>query len=153
LRTLVANRFADGAVVGQRIAVLGSGIVAVELADCLARAGKTVHLISSDNRLAGEVGKKRRGEESRRLDAVGVIVNTGVEMGQVTAEGVHITVAGKPQLVRADTVLVPDAYVADTALADSLAGVAPVVKAIGDCTGFGLIRKAVKDATEAVYAL
>lgn len=153
LRAMLANRFSEAHALGQRIAVLGSGIVAVEIADLLARLGKTVHLVSSDNRLAGEVGKKRRGEESRRLDAAGVIVNTGVQVDNVDAQGVHITVAGRQRLVPADSVLLPDTYIADTALADALHGAAPVVTAIGDATGFGLIRKAVEDATVAVYAL
>jgi 2,4-dienoyl-CoA reductase (NADPH2) len=149
---LLTNGFADSKL-GREIAVLGSGIVAVEMAERLAVEGHTVHLVSSDNRLASEVGKKRRGEESRRLDAAGVIVNTGVQIDSVSADGVHITVAGRQGLVKADTVLVPDTYVANAALAEALAGAAPVVTAIGDCTGFGLIKKAVEDATVAVHAL
>lgn len=152
LHRLLTNGFADSKL-GREIAVLGSGIVAVEMAERLAVEGHTVHLVSSDNRLASEVGKKRRGEESRRLDAAGVIVNTGVQIDSVSADGVHITVAGRQGLVKADTVLVPDTYVANAALAEALAGAAPVVTAIGDCTGFGLIKKAVEDATIAVHAL
>ena len=152
LHTLIANRFANNTL-GERVAIMGSGIVAVELAEYLARSGKMVNLVSSDNRLAGEVGKKRRGEESRRLDAAGVIVNTGVQIDSIAADGVHITVAGKTRLVAADCVLVPDVYTANTALTDALQGTAQVVAAIGDCTGFGLIKKAIEDATVAIHAL
>lgn len=152
LRDMITTRFA-GTTLGERVAVIGSGIVAVELAEYLARSGKTVNLVSSDNRLAGEVGKKRRGEESRRLDAAGVIVNTGVQIDSIAADGVHVTVAGKTRLVAASSVLIPDIYTANTALIDALQGAAPVVTAIGDCTGFGLIKKAVEDATVAIHAL
>ncbi|MBK8288100.1 MAG: hypothetical protein IPK95_05205 [Cellvibrionales bacterium] len=58
----------------------------------------------------------------------------------IAADGVHITVAGKTRLVAADCVLVPDVYTANTALTDALQGTAQVVAAIGDCTGFGLIK-------------
>ncbi|MBK8287907.1 MAG: NAD-binding protein [Cellvibrionales bacterium] len=51
---------------GERVAIIGSGIVAVELAEYLARSGKMVNLVSSDNRLAGEVGKN--GAEKNRAD-------------------------------------------------------------------------------------
>lgn len=152
LSELVANRFANDTL-GENVAVIGSGIVAVELAEYLAKKGKTVSLVSSDNRLAGEVGKKRRGEESRRLDAAGVIVNTGVQIDSITAAGVHITAAGKARVVAANSVLVPAIYTANTTLVDALQGAAPIVTAIGDCTGFGLIKKAVADATVAIHAL
>lgn len=152
LHTLIANRFANDPL-GERVAIIGSGIVAVELAEFLARKGKTVNLVGSDNRLAGEVGKKRRGEESRRLDSAGVIVNTGVQIDEVTAKGVHITIAGKQRVVAVDNVLIPDVHSANTALVDAFQGVAPVVTAIGDCTGFGLIKKAVEDATVAIHSL
>lgn len=152
LHTLIANRFANDAL-GEHVAIIGSGIVAVELAEFLARKGKKVNLVSSDNRLAGEVGKKRRGEESRRLDNAGVIVNTGVQIDEVTGKGVHITIAGKQRIVAVNSVLIPDVYSANTALVDAFQDVAPVVTAIGDCTGFGLIKKAVEDANVAIHSL
>jgi 2,4-dienoyl-CoA reductase (NADPH2) len=152
LYTLLANRF-EGNALGQRIAIIGSGIMAVEMAELLATQGKRVAMISSDQRLAGEVGKKRRGEESRRLDAAGVIVNTGVTIHGIIDEGVQISMGDTLKLVKADNVLLVDVMQADTTLMDQLQGVAPSVQAIGDCTGFGLVKKAVEDAVKAVYAL
>lgn len=152
LRDMISRRFM-GASLGERIAIVGAGIVAVELAEFLARAGKRVHLVSSDNRMANEVGKKRRGEESKRLDVSGVVVNTGVEIDAITPQGVAIIVGGKQKTVCADTVLVPDVYAVNTALFDAVAGAAPVVRALGDCTGFGLVKKAVDDATTAAFAI
>ena len=99
------------------------------------------------------MGKKRRGEESRRLDTAGVIVNTGVQIDNIANDGVHITVAGKTRVVLANSVLIPDVHSANTALVDALQDAAPIVTAIGDCTGFGLIKKAVVDATVAIHAL
>jgi 2,4-dienoyl-CoA reductase (NADPH2) len=152
LSQLIADRFINETL-GERVAIIGSGIVAVELAEFLAKKGKIVNLVSSDNRLAGEVGKKRRGEESRRLDTAGVIVNTGVQIDSIANDGVHITVAGKARVVLASSVLIPDVYSANTTLIDALQDAAPIVTAIGDCTGFGLIKKAVQDATVAIHAL
>ncbi len=148
----MAAQFAN-VTLGQRIAIIGSGIIAVEIAELLATQGKRVALVSSDQRLAGEVGKKRRGEESRRLDAAGVIVNTGVAIDAITASGVQITIGEKQALVKADNVLVIDALHATSVLQEQLVPVVPVVHAIGDCTGFGLVKKAVEDAVKVVYAL
>lgn len=152
LHTLLAARFA-GAAMGERVAIVGSGIIAVEAAELLATQGKRVAIVSSDQRLAGEVGKKRRGEESRRLDAAGVVVNTGVVIHAITPEGVRIGVGEREALVKADTVLLVDVMQADAAVLDAWQGVAASVQAIGDCTGFGLVKKAVEDAVKAVYAL
>ena len=43
--------------------------------------------------------------------------------------------------------------VADTTLADALKDRVPQVHAIGDCTGLGLIRKAVEEGARAARAL
>jgi 2,4-dienoyl-CoA reductase (NADPH2) len=157
LHEQLASRFANAAL-GQRIAIIGSGIMAVEMAELLATQGKRVAIVSSDQRLAGEVGKKRRGEESRRLDAAGVVVNTGVTIHAITEKGVEISVGDKLFIVKADNVLIMDAMqpshcVLEKGLLEQLQAVVPEVHAIGDCTGFGLVKKAVEDAVKAVYAL
>ena len=152
LHHALAQRFV-GSTLGARVAIIGSGIVAVEVAELLARQGKRVALVSSDQRLAGEVGKKRRGEESRRLDAAGVVVNTGVAIHRIAADGVCIGIDGREAWVKADTVLLMDHFQADAALDAQWQGVAPRVQAIGDCTGFGLVKQAVEQAVTAVYAL
>ncbi|HSC75993.1 MAG TPA: FAD-dependent oxidoreductase, partial [Pseudomonadales bacterium] len=138
---------------GNTVAVIGSGLLSVEIAEWLALAGKTVKLVSSDNRIASETGKKRRGEESKRLDVAGVIVTTGAQIDAIAADGVLITLDGAQRLVKADSVVIPPLLQADTALADALQGAAPVVTAIGDATGFGLIKKAVTDAVTTIHAL
>ncbi|MCB1616757.1 MAG: FAD-dependent oxidoreductase [Pseudomonadales bacterium] len=152
LNEMIADCFAS-ADLGKKLVILDSGIVAVELAEFLARAGKSVSIVSANSRLANEVGKKRRGEESKRLDLAGVSVNTGVEINEIVAEGVLITVAGKQRLVKADNVLIPEMYVADNSVLESLSGLAPEVYAVGDCTGFGLVKQGVKQVTELFYKI
>jgi len=140
-------------IVGKTVAVIGSGLLALEMAEWLARAGKNTKLISSDHRLAGEVGRKRRGEECKRLDAAGVILTTGAQIERITAEGVRVVIDGTPRLVKADSVVIAPVFEAETSLADTLDGCGPTIVTIGDCTGFGLLKKAIGDAVRAVHAL
>ncbi len=152
LREQIAQKFA-AANLGSTVAVLGSGILSVEIAEYLALAGKRVKMVSADNRLAYEVGKKRRGEESKRLDVAGVIVTTGAVIEAITAAGVQINLGGTARTVKADAVIIPDQLLENKSLFEQLQDCAPVVKAIGDCNGFGLIKKAVEDAVVAVCSL
>jgi 2,4-dienoyl-CoA reductase (NADPH2) len=138
---------------GNTVAVIGSGLLSVEIAEWLALSGKTVKMVSSDNRIASETGKKRRGEECKRLDVSGVIVTTGAQIDTIAADGVHITLDGKQRVVKADCVVIPPTLQANAALLDALQGTAPTVTAIGDCTGYGLLKKAVESATVAIHAL
>ncbi|MEZ5436393.1 MAG: FAD-dependent oxidoreductase [Pseudomonadales bacterium] len=140
-------------IAGKTVVVIGSGLLALEMAEWLARAGKNTKLISSDHRLAGEVGRKRRGEECKRLDAAGVILTTGAQIERITAEGVRIVIDGTPRLVKADSVVIAPVFEAETSLADTLDGCGPTIVTIGDCTGFGLLKKAIGDAVRAVHAL
>ncbi|HRF89099.1 MAG TPA: FAD-dependent oxidoreductase, partial [Pseudomonadales bacterium] len=140
-------------IAGNTVAVIGSGLLSTIIAEWLALAGKTVKLVGSDHRIASEVGRKRRAEECRRLDAAGVILITGAQIDSIAADGVHITLDGVQRVVKADSVVIAPSFEPDTALADTLDGCGPTIVTIGDCTGFGLLKKALGDAVKAVHAL
>jgi 2,4-dienoyl-CoA reductase (NADPH2) len=139
---------------GRRVAVLGADLAGVELAEWLASLGRRVALLEEGERLAPEVGGKRRAEHMDRLDRLGVTVQTGVVYHAATREGVLVAAGGgAPRLVEADSIVLAGRLEADASLADALAGVVPEVHAIGDCTGLGLVRKAIDDATRVACAL
>lgn len=130
----------------------------VEIAELLATQGKHVHLLDPSPRLASEVGKKRRGEITRRLDATGVSVNTGIAITEITADGVKFAMSvdkseDTSRLVKSDKVIIIDQPIADTTFFESIKELAREVYAVGDCNGFGLSKKAVEEATLAVYKL
>lgn len=140
--------------IGQSVAIIGANLIGIELAEFLAIRGKRVHLIEPSSRLAMPAGKKRRADHSLQLDRLGVPVNTGVGVKQITSRGVELQLAGgKESLVEADTVIVVGQPEANSEFADKLAGLAENVRAIGDTTGFGLSKKAVQDAMEVAYEI
>lgn len=131
---------------GRRVAVIGADLAAVELAEFLAESGRRVSVLDASQGIAPEVGVKRRSEHMGRLARLGVVVNTQVEVERITPAGVVVRVARcGASLVEADTVIVGGTVEAETALADALTGRVAEVHAIGDCTGLGLIRKAVEE--------
>jgi 2,4-dienoyl-CoA reductase (NADPH2) len=139
---------------GETVAVIGGNLIALELAEHLALAGKRVRVLEPGRRLATPAGKKRRGDHAKRLDALGVSVNTGMPIQGIAPDGVIIARPdGEEHLVRADWVVVVGEPTADTSALDALQPLATEVLAIGDATGFGLSKKALNDAFRAAYAL
>jgi 2,4-dienoyl-CoA reductase (NADPH2) len=138
--------------IGRRVVVVGADLAAIELAEMLAARGRRVAVLEAGDGIAPEVGAKRREEHMQRLDRLGVGVNTGVRVDEITPDGVRMT-REQTTLVPADTVILAGSIEADTSLYDAVRERVAQVHAIGDCTGLGLIRKATEDAARAVCAL
>jgi 2,4-dienoyl-CoA reductase (NADPH2) len=140
--------------VGERVGVVGGDLAAIELAEFLARRRRRVSIVTDARGLAPEVGRKRLTEHMDALDRLGVSVNTGVACEEITLRGVRIRPdRGGVHELAADTVVLAGELEADTTLLDALRGEAPEVHAVGDCTGLGLIRKAVEEATRVATSL
>ncbi len=140
--------------IGRRVAVVGADLAALELAEFLARRGRVVTVVESGDRLAPEVGHKRRAEHMDALDRLGVAVHTGLSCERITAAGLVVrTELGDARELAADTVIVAGEVEADTSFFDAVRGVIADTHAIGDCTGLGLIRKATEEAARVATAL
>jgi 2,4-dienoyl-CoA reductase (NADPH2) len=138
---------------GERVCVIGSDLPAVELADFIAHRGRRVTLLAQEQWFAQDVGPKRRHEQLSALDRLGVEVIGGVRLTGIDADAVRFEYAGRTARVPADSVIIAGAPAADTALADALAGRVADVRAVGDCTGPGLLRKAVEEGFRAGAAV
>ncbi len=145
------------------VVVLGGNVTAVEIADALARktternlapAKRSVTLLNWQHRVADGAGKKRRGDVCQRLDLHGVTVLTGMEVVEIGKDSVVFR--QEDQSVRevpATHVLVSDAVSENNSLYEQLQGSAEEVYAIGDCAGFGLVKKAISDAFDVAMSL
>jgi 2,4-dienoyl-CoA reductase (NADPH2) len=138
---------------GRRVALLGSDLAAVELAEFLAARGRRVTLLGSGTLFAPEIGPKRRQEHMARLDRAGVEVLGGIEARAVTASGLRFAFHGRERELFADAVILAGEPRADTTLADALRARDLEVHTAGDCTGLGLIRKATEEAMRAACAI
>lgn len=139
-----------------KIAIVGSGLMGVELAVYMARQGANVHVLDASTRIAQELGrgKKRRTEHFADMDALGVSINTGVVIEQIAEKTIELSIQdGSRHQLKADTVILVDLPKANTELFDLIQPLAAEVYSIGDCTGFGLSKKAVLEATQVAYKI
>jgi 2,4-dienoyl-CoA reductase (NADPH2) len=142
--------------VGPRVAIVGGGLGAIQLAEMLAARGRRVAVFETGETVAPEIGWKRKTEHLLRLDRLGVTLHTEVRLDEMTAEGLAFTPAdGARRTHPADTVLLAGAVEADLSWRDELVAALPGVEvvAVGDCAGPGLIQKAVEDGARAGAAL
>lgn len=135
---------------GRRVVIVGGDLAGIELAEFLAERGRQVTVLEAGPEIAPEVGMKRRTEHMDRLDRLGVPVNTGVDVERIEPD---VVVLARGARIAADSVILAGAVEADTTLADALNGRVPQVHAVGDCTGLGLIRKAVEEGARAARAV
>jgi 2,4-dienoyl-CoA reductase (NADPH2) len=138
---------------GERVVVWGADLAAVELAEFLAKRSRRVTLASGSIGFAPEIGPKRRQEHLQRLDRLGVDVLAGLTANAVSAQGLRFAFAGRESLIPADAVVLAGEAVPDTTLADLLRPLGVEVHTAGDCTGLGLIRKAVEEGMRAACAV
>jgi len=109
--------------------------------------GRRVTLLESGEMIAPEIGMKRRGELVGHLDEGGVTVLTGVKCEEITPRGVTIQInEGDRQVVEADTVVLAGDVKSNMELFQAMEGKVPEIYVAGDCSGPGLIKKAVADA-------
>lgn len=140
--------------VGRRVVVIGADLAAIELCELLALRGRQVSVLEPGDRVAPEVGGKRRSEHLDRLDRLAVPVNVDVVIERIAREGVVIARSGGgSHRIDADTVIVAGRLEPAPDFHDALAGRVPELHAVGDCTGLGLIQKAVLEGARAACAI
>ena len=127
---------------GERVAIMGGGLVGAEAACSFAHEGKKVSIIEMKDDVALEVNSFYRGglmphvEESAEL-----YVKTKVK--EITPQGVLVENAEKGEfLIEADTVVCALGFRAPFATVDALCDMCEDSVAIGDCRNVGQIYHA-----------
>jgi 2,4-dienoyl-CoA reductase (NADPH2) len=140
--------------IGERVVVVGADLAAIELAEFLAMRGRVVTVVERGERLAPEVGHKRRMEHMEKLDRLGVAVNTGLEYERITPRSMIVrTAVGERHEIAADTVVLAGEVEPSLGFFAAVQQRVGEAHAIGDCTGLGLIRKATEDAARVASIL
>ena len=138
--TEAARRLSE---IGERVAVLGGGLVGCECALFLSMTGRQAAVAELRDTLAPDANPRHRPELLRRLEA-SVSVYTGHTALAVTEKGLLCRgPEGEEVLLEADTVICAAGLRPLAAERDALRGTAPIVEIIGDCARPGLIRDAV----------
>lgn len=140
---------------GKRVVLIGNDLPAVELAEFFAKRRRIVYLLTNEDRLLPEVGRKRRAEHMDKLDQNKVCVITGVDIQQLASKRVEYVPQGSAErfVLDVDSVIVAGEAAPDLSLAIQLQEQGFAVHSVGDCKGYGLIVKAVREAAEVVIHL
>ena len=138
--------------IGRRVAVIGGGLVGCECGLWLAQTGREVAIIEMRKEVAADANPRHRPALLAQLEAH-TAVHTGLQVTEITAEGVCCAGDGERRFFRADTVLCAAGLRPRREAADALRGTAPIVEVIGDCAKPDIIRSATWRAYHAALDL
>ena len=129
--------------VGQRVVIIGGGLVGAELAEFLVERGRSVTVLEEGDKLALEMAHPRRWRVLGDLRAHGAELVTGAREIRIGRDDVGWTTDEGDASAAADTVVIATLVDGDRSLADrfAAAGVEPIV--IGDADGIGYLEGAI----------
>jgi 2,4-dienoyl-CoA reductase (NADPH2) len=140
--------------IGKRVAIIGGGLVGVELAEFLCERGREVCILEEGKTLAVEMALPRRWRALHGLREHGVALLTAVHVEEISDEGVVYTTGdGARSTVLADTVILAASPGKNLALAEALEGLGVEVHLLGDCQGVGYIEGAIMEAARIARAI
>jgi 2-enoate reductase len=144
--------------IGDKVVVVGGGLVGCEIALDEANHGKTVTVVEAldDIMAAGGAGAPYPNKQMicDLFEAKGVTVMTGTKLIEVTDEGAMVERAdGEKKLIPADTVVSALGFRPVENIKDQIKELGLSVCEVGDATGAGTIMKAIWDAYEAANNL
>ncbi|MBI2831488.1 MAG: FAD-dependent oxidoreductase [Chloroflexi bacterium] len=136
--------------VGQKVIVMGGGLVGAETAEFLAEKGKNVTLVFRKPELNLGFGRVTR-FTMKSLNEKKVKIVSGVkEYKQITPQGIQLVdKEGKPALLEADDIVLATGNQPNRTLAQSLKDKVPEVYEAGDCIEARRILEAVREGADA----
>jgi len=131
--------------VGQKVVVIGGGMVGCETAEFLASKGKKVTIIEMLDRIGIDIGPTTRWVILRRLRDAGVAMETKLKAEEITDEGVIASRDGATIFLPADTVVLAVGMKPNKELAQALKEKVENLYVIGDCHEPRRIKEAIEE--------
>jgi len=117
---------------GEKVIIIGGGMVGCETAEFLASKGKKVTIVEILSRIARDLGITNRRAMRERIQEAGIAVLTSTETKKISETEVTVEVEGKIQPIEADTVVISVGFKPNKSLGESLEGKVPGLHTIGD---------------------
>ena len=135
---------------GKRVAIIGGGLVGVELAEFLVERGREVVVLEPGKGFGAELSLVRRGRVLHELKAHGVALHDRVENIEIDRNGLRWQKKGEPFSATANQVIVALGATHNKGLYESLAEALDntAVHAIGDCESVSYIDGAIWQANQ-----
>ena len=132
--------------VGNRVVVIGGGMVGCETAEFLVEKGKKVTVTEVAPEMVLAVGPTLRTFFLNRLLEKGVTLLTEIRCDEVTPAGLVVTTKeGERKTIEADTIVLSVGSISDRKLYEEIKGKVSETYLVGDCVEPRTIRDAVAD--------
>lgn len=131
--------------VGEKVVIIGGGMIGCETAELLASKGKKVTVVEILPRIATDLGITSRRPLINRIRSAGVEILTSANTRNITESGVTIEVAGETQTIEADSVVLSVGTHPSRNLSESLQDKLPKLHLIGDSSEPHRIFEAIHD--------
>lgn len=135
--------------VGDRVIVVGGGMVGLETAEFLAQQGKKVTILEMLERLGSDIERVTRWVVVGRIHRAGVKAETKTKVVEITDTGVKASRDGVSTTFEADSVVLAVGFKPNAGLAEALRGKVPAVYSVGDCVEPRKIAQAIEDGFKA----
>ena len=120
--------------IGQRVAIIGGGLVGAELGIHLKRLGREVEIIEMTNAVNSADNFLHGNALDAELDLLGISVRLGTKAERIAKNGVAVTSAEGDAFIEADTVIYAVGMQGLQEQAAAFAQCAPITYQIGDCS-------------------
>jgi len=138
---------------GKRVAILGGGLVGVELAEFLAERGREVVVLEPGPVLATEMAHPRRWRVLHELRQAGVELVADAEVLEIARDAVRYRVGEQAHAVPADHVIVASGLRGSPDAIARLESAGVPVIAVGDGTGVGYLEGAIHSGFHAALGI
>jgi NADPH-dependent 2,4-dienoyl-CoA reductase/sulfur reductase-like enzyme len=143
---------------GQRVVVLGGGLVGLELAEFLAERGRTISVLEEGARFGLEMAHPRRWRALHDLRAHGVELIANARVRAIGSTAVEFETPGERGdsivgAIECDTVILAIGLGANPGVAAGLKETDVPIREIGDVSGVGYLEGAMRDGFHAALEL
>jgi 2,4-dienoyl-CoA reductase (NADPH2) len=139
--------------VRKRVAIIGGGLVGVELAEFLAERGRRVVLVEEGEKFATELSVVRRWRVLHDLRELGVVMINKASVERIDTRSLEINVEGESASIDADTVILASGAEANRSLEQVLQASGVETHIAGDCGGVQYIEGAMHTGNAAGRAV
>ena len=130
-------------VAGDKVVVLGGGLVGCETAEYLAAAGKAVTILARRDKIGMDIGPTTRWVTLARLREMGIQVLTSADVSSIDETSLVVEREGKTERLQADAVVLARGLESNIGLLNSLREKLPRIHHIGDCAEVAKIGDAI----------
>jgi pyruvate/2-oxoglutarate dehydrogenase complex dihydrolipoamide dehydrogenase (E3) component len=139
---------------GNRVLIIGGGLVGCEYAIYLAMEGHEVILLEMRDQVAADCGWMYRTNLLHQLETAEVTIAAGLRCTEIGAGGLSsVDHEGNTHTFEADNILIAAGYRPETEVVESLRGMAPEFYVIGDAARPRNMMRAIREGYDAAVDL